>query len=136
MKFSFNFKQHFWLCSLALIIGIITHYTFIFFNDKWIVYSQAESFFAKKQWEKAAPIYEKSIAMGVDSPEAILKIAKSYNHMKNLPQSIRWYKAYLNLKPDDFWAQHEYASALTANGNFEEAAKVYQRLLILKEKKL
>lgn len=111
------------------VLALMTHFAFLYFNPNWVLFREAENLFAQSQWERAAAIYEKINANGLDYPPASLKLAKTYFKMKNYPLAIRWYQDYLQKKPHDIWAKKEYAGALTANGNFDEAAKVYQSLL-------
>lgn len=129
MKVTVHLRQALILLSLAFITILGTHWTYINFNRKWVLFHKANELYEKKDWEGAAQGFEESIAIGLNYPKVFLKLAKAYNYQKNYPLAIHWYQRYLTAFPKDYWARKEYAGLLVATGNHDEAAKEYQMIL-------
>lgn len=118
---------------LGAVVVISMHYLYPLVRPGWVIYREAEDSYQAKEWQQAAFLYEESLQMGVRNPVIKLQLARSYFEMKNFSKAKAAYREYLSEHPNDVWVLKEYAGALTASGEFEEAAKVYQELLKTEE---
>ena len=129
MKTSINCRQNISLFFAIISIVVCTHFFYHYTNPEWVVYREAENAYLAENWLEAAQLYEKSFSLGLKYPVAMLKIARTYTEMKEYSKAKKWYLTYLKIKPYDIRAKKEYASTLTANGEFGKAAEIYQELL-------
>jgi Tfp pilus assembly protein PilF len=106
-----------------------TQILYHFLKPEWIVYKAAEIKYREKDNEQAALLYEKSFTMGLKYPLGLLKLGHVYLEMEQFSKAQKVYEIYLTEKPNDVQALRDYAAILTANGEFEAAAKVYQRII-------
>ncbi len=118
--------------TLLLLIGLTivgTQFGYLWIHEDWVTYRHAQDKYKEKKWSEAAVLYEKSFDMGLKHPEGLLRWAQTYIEMKQFSKAKDLYRQYLNVKPDDLQALKGYAGLLTANGEFDEAEKIYQKLL-------
>lgn len=114
------------LIFLTVVASIITYHTT---QQKWIHFRTAENSFHQKSYEQAVHLYQKSLEEGVTTPVTYLHLADSQVAMGNFAEAIKNYRLYLNHFPSDQDVRLLLARALSWNGNIEESAKEYEKLL-------
>lgn len=122
-------RQRLAFVCLALLTAIMIHFVYQAARPQWVVFRQAENMYAAQQWEQATLLYEKSFAMGLHNPTAILRLAHSYMELKMFPQAIEWYKQYLKIHPHDAKIRRALSGAYLGNHEFDKASEQLQFII-------
>lgn len=128
MAFSIAQKQNYLYFSMLILTAIITIFCYRFFEEKWLLFREAENKFSEKKFKEAIDLYQKSLAKGSISSKALDHLASAYVAEGNFAEAIKWYRIYLDLQPHDLEARHALARALSWNGNIKEAEQEYKIL--------
>lgn len=129
MYFTLKKKQNILFFGLIIITAVASIITYHGTQQKWILFRTAENSFDQKSYQQAIHLYQKSLEKGVTTPVTYLHLADSQVAMGNFEGAIKNYRVYLNHFPHDQDVRLLLARALSWNGNIEESAKEYEKLL-------
>lgn len=98
-------------------------------NFSIIYYNMGYAWNLLKEPERAIPTLEKALAMGFKPNETLLQLGQAYELLGNWPQAIAMYEKILVRDSHHVAGHHALARALEASQQWEEAKKVWARLL-------
>lgn len=122
-------KQNLIYGCLMLIVSILTYFGYRYVNEGWIYFRQGEDYFYEREYVKAIPYYQKSLAKGIHSSDLTLHLATAYFVKGSFHEAIALYRDYLSTHPKDKRAHLEYARALEWSGDTKGAEAEFIKIL-------
>lgn len=122
-------KQNLAMFLMSILVILTSHFAYRWIKPQWIVYHSAEEAYKNRQWQNAIALYKESFDLGLNYPNALLRLAESHIQLNQYSQAAEIYEDYLKKEPQDAFVLKDYAGMLTAEGKFDKAAEIYQRLL-------
>jgi tetratricopeptide (TPR) repeat protein len=119
--------KHFFIVLLA--VAVLSTVAYHHVHRNWILFRKGENFFARKEFSKAIPYYQKALKEGLDKPELIAHLAHSHLISGNIEESRQLYKKMLSEQPGNLPALYALASVSSLCGQFDEATRLYREIL-------
>lgn len=129
MTLPISVKQNCIYLTLVISISIASIFLYRTTQQDWIIYREAETKFANKDYKSAINLYNKSLAAGLPSSKLSVNLANSYFATGNFKEAIIIYKNHLLSHPKDTRVRLELARALSYIGNYAESEVEYKKAL-------
>lgn len=129
MPLSVGAKQNILYILFVIITAVGTIWLYQFTQQDWILFREAETRFANKEFAEAIALYHKGLEAGLPFSKVELNLAHSYVAVGKFKEAIAIYKNYLLNNPQSKDVRLAFARVLSYNGNFDESDVEYQKVL-------
>ena len=101
-------------------------------DDTNVIFTLANIYFAKNEYEKAIEFYEKSLQIEPKDHSSLNNVGLAYNNIGRFEKAIECYQKALEIKSDKYISFYNMGNAYRNIGAFEEAIKFYEKTLEIK----
>lgn len=129
MKLSLARKQNYLYALYVILTATCFLFLYPLIHQNWILFREGERAFQNKNYKEAITFYQKSIALNVPTPKAVLNLANSYVALGEFEKAIVYYQDYLQLRPQDDRVRLSFAKTLSWLKRFEESEEEYKKIL-------